>query len=273
MKSTSKALKMSESKKPPNARYGSLNIGEIINMAAERRNFRTKSNRSHPCRSQHTSPDTASKARNSDLASPERPTISTLRKRKIIKSPDISPRLAVEVVQDYIIPLFKADKQNKQELYLVNTYGNRSPTSPTTQTTYPSPTDIKKELLLSSQIFKDYKELEAKVTELESALKAAIQDKTLIEIELNQIKKKFIDLQTEHQLLLFNFLKGQGHSNYLEQSSGLIRMNDEKLLKSVKRLEKENRELQTMVTEEKQVNDIRLIFMFALTEYINSAIN
>lgn len=252
---------MSDSKKPLNPRYGSLNIGEIINMASERRNFRTKSNRSHIFRSQHTSPDTSSKARNSDPTSPERPTISTLRKRKIIKSPDISPRLAAEVVQDFIIPLFKADKKNKQELYRVNTYGNRSPTSPTTQTTYPSPTDLKKEFLLSSQIFKDYKELELKVFELENSLKIAVQEKTLIEIELNEIKKKFIDLQTEHELLLFNFLKGQGHNNFLEQSSGLIRMNNEKLLKSVKRLEKENHQLHTLVTEEKQVNDIRLILL------------
>jgi hypothetical protein len=254
---------MAELKKPTHQKYKSLNIGHIINLASERRNFRIKSNRFLLFRSQHTSPGTSSKVKNSEIASPEGGVLSTLRSRKNQKSPEISPTLAVEVVKDYILPLFKSSVRHKRDQDRIETFSLNTPTSPS---------DLKNEFLLSERILKEKQELELKCENLENSLKLAVQEKVFIESEVAQLKNELNDLQSKHELVLFNVRKDQGYYHYLEESCGLTRLNNEKLLISVKRLEKENHQLRSLLSEEKQLNDIRLFKMFSLTIQIVSAI-
>lgn len=240
---------MSGLEHPVHSRIKSLNIGEILSLAADNKklpkSFKITQKFDKP---RHISPDMSTNKNSypSNRNSPERITISSLRSRKSPKSLDISPSLAIEVVKDYLIPLFKLDKKKKQDQCRAETFNLKS-----------SPTSIKSEILLSEQIFEEKKQLEKKFNDLEFAFKEATQDKILIEKELQNMNEKFLNLESEFKILEYNYNVKQCYYNSIEQKSLYIVSQIERLKKLLSSMESENKNLSAKVNHEKYVNDIR----------------
>lgn len=240
------------------SRIKSLNIGEILSLAADNKklpkSFKITQKFDKP---RHISPDLSTNCRNSNPSqrnSPERITISSIRSRKNPKNQEISPNLAIEVVKDYLIPLFKLDKKKKQDQYRAETYNSRV-----------SPPNIKSEILLSEQIYEEKKELEKKFNDLEKAFKEVMQDKILIEKELQNMNEKYLNLESEYKILEYNSNVKQCYFNVVEQKSLFITSQIEKLKNLVSSMESDNKNLSAMVNQEKYVNDIRFFSIFFLT--------
>lgn len=236
------------------SRIKSLNIGEILSLAADNKkipkSFKITQKIDKP---RHISPDLSTNTKNtipSNLNSPNRILTTTLRNRKKSPTLQITPSLAIEVVKDYIIPLFKQDKQKAQEKLRSETFNTKR-----------SPTNIKSEFLLSEQIFEEKTVLEQKFQSLEKILKETTQDKLGIEREFQNLNEKYLNLEAEYKLLEYNFRMKQSYFNSIEQKTGFLFSQAEKLKKILRSTEDEKDELSVVINEEKYINDIRLYFI------------
>lgn len=190
--------------------------------------------------------------------SPDSVLLGRLRRRKASnKSLDISPKVAVEVIKDYLLPMFRNENRTIRDKNRAKVFNNQSKKEQKKIDT--SPGTVYAELKLSEQLFYENQELEKKCQSYESLYKDIFQEKCVIEEKFKLLKNDFFHLECEYKALMFLNQETMSMANYKEQSFFFIKSQCDKYLKIYKEVKEKLDEKYQAVHEERLINDIRLL--------------
>ena len=169
---------------------------------------------------------------------------------------EISAELAVNVIKEYLLPMFKQDKKNIQDKKRLETFGVSS--KPSEQKIFSPSGSVYSELKLSEHLGLENKEIRKKWNQAEKDLKIVEQEKFLLESELKNLRTEFFNLQSEFNFLNFLYRESTLLSNKQQQRYSSYSAQCEKYEELVHECRAVIDKLNDSIHEEKLINDIRL---------------
>jgi hypothetical protein len=197
------------------------------------------------------------------------PQVNRIRNRiKKQTGPEVTPELAVQVVQKFLLPMFESDLRKKSAHNRTESFGlNRSmrvqkedscslfptiscsPTRPMTTAT------VYQELKLSEQLMSELNELRDELTKSEENLKSAIQDKMSVTKEYDLLMNKYLELSTFCESLKISNDNDRKDSQKNELKYSMLSSQNMEYKRLYRDLKKQTDELKHKLQEEKVVND------------------
>ena len=134
--------------------------------------------------------------------SPEPLFLNKIRKRKISETtPEISTEMAVEVIKDYLLPMFRYDSKNKRDKKRSELFGI-SPKKDLKKLEV-LPGSVYAELKLSEHLAYENKEMVSKIKEFDIKYRKIQQENLTIADEHKKLQQDFNNLQTEYNSLSY----------------------------------------------------------------------
>lgn len=171
---------------------------------------------------------------------------SIKRRKNFPQGSEISAGVAAEVVKEYILPMFRYETKSKRNRKRSQDYGlsTLSRLEALSNTTYG-------ELSLSEKLLNELKEFKIKFSLAEAKLKEAIQEKFVIQAELNQALTENVNLKNNLEFFKSNYRQDASHKKLELVKSNLLQYQYEKSLSLNKDNIKSVEELRKKFTKKK----------------------
>ena len=184
----------------------------------------------------------------------------------------IPSELAVEVVKDYILPMFRSEARQKRNKKRSESFGIAQ--HPNNQNLKIFPNTVHAELNLSAQLGGQVNILKQKCKELEENFHKANQEKHELESEFLKLKKDSALIETSYFCLNFQYSQDISIMNKKLQDYEFVKTQLEKYSKLNKEAYKDLNKTAKDLHETQVLNDIRLCKTYIfLTFYIKLIIN
>ena len=176
----------------------------------------------------------------------------------------VDPLTAAAVVKKYLLPMFEKTKiqennlQRKQQMGLLSTevFASRDSTAESS---------VYQELKLSEKLLKEIEILNKKVSVAEQKLGLFEQEKFEIKEEADNLKMILDDMNINYEIFKMHLNQQSRNSHSIEMKYFFV----SKQLENYKHLYESGQEVLGKLSEElhdeRNINDIRLIFIFSLT--------
>lgn len=182
---------------------------------------------------------------------PSKTVLQKVRNRLKPEKNSANPTLAVEVVRNYILPMFEYENRTRQNTQRSENFGHNRNFSTERGTVY-------SELKLSERLGKEMDSLELKLAQMKQTVHDSMQETFKVTKENQELVENLSNAQSNILFLREENLKLQRDNIGIKFSIGVTLLQLGKYKKLFEEANQENGKLSKQLQEEKASNDIRL---------------